>query len=336
MKVEIMDCTLRDGANIVGNGFSSELTDKVLMTLTKCKVPYIEFGNAGGIGAYEVSNFTSALKDEEYLKISEKYLCKESKLGMFLNGSRYGEKYVDLAKNYNLDFLRVGTNADDYEQALPIIEKICNSDIEAYYSSMKAYIVSPEDIVKSAKELERAGLKIFTIMDSAGTMTPEQVEEYIYQLKENTSMKIAFHGHNNLGLSVANGLAAVDAGADIIDCGIFGMARSAGNIPTEVMIANLERRGVKQNIDFYDLLKELENIIPLLENLNFKNFIKPLDLVLGLSGAHSKNTPLFEKIAKELNVDLFKLIVKVSEINKKNPSDYLIKSVAEKIRRQND
>ena len=74
MSVSLMDCTLRDGANVVGKGFSAEITDMVLDGLTACHVPIIEFGNAGGIGAYEVAGFTSAETDWTYLDIAQKYL----------------------------------------------------------------------------------------------------------------------------------------------------------------------------------------------------------------------------------------------------------------------
>ena len=45
--ITLMDCTLRDGANVVGKGFSAEITDMVLEGLTACHVPIIELGNAG-------------------------------------------------------------------------------------------------------------------------------------------------------------------------------------------------------------------------------------------------------------------------------------------------
>lgn len=47
MDVKLMDCTLRDGANVVGKGFSAQLTDLMLDGLTACRIPIIEFGNAG-------------------------------------------------------------------------------------------------------------------------------------------------------------------------------------------------------------------------------------------------------------------------------------------------
>ena len=74
-------------------------------------------------------------------------------------------------------------------------------------------------------------------MDSAGTMVPEQVDAYVRALKAAVAIPVGFHGHNNLGLSVANALAAQEAGATVFDCGLLGMARSAGNCATELAAA---------------------------------------------------------------------------------------------------
>ena len=86
--VRLMDCTLRDGANVVGKGFDAEITKIVLDILTESNVPIIEFGNAGGIGAYEVAGFTNALTDMEYLdlvtavsgKIRDRHVLKRKEI----------------------------------------------------------------------------------------------------------------------------------------------------------------------------------------------------------------------------------------------------------------
>ena len=151
MKLQLMDCTLRDGANVVGKGFSAELTDMVLDGLTASRVPIIEFGNAGGIGAYEVAGFTDALTDEEYLNISKKYLNRSSMLGMFLNAKRYREKNVDLAAENGLSFLRVGADAGDGEIAVKAIGDIKKRKMKAFYSAMKAYILTPDELADSVR-----------------------------------------------------------------------------------------------------------------------------------------------------------------------------------------
>ena len=198
--------------------------------------------------------------------------------------------------------------------------------MEAYYALMKAYVLSPEGLAEEAALLASYGLDEITIMDSAGTMVPEQVDAYVRALKAAVAIPVGFHGHNNLGLAVANARAAEGAGADIIDCGLLGMARSAGNIPTEVVAALFEQEGKDTGVDVFGLLNALEKgLIPAMEKQGYRPPIRPLDLVYGISGAHSSFGKLFKTVATDTGVDLFKLINEVSKIDRKKPSEALIR-----------
>lgn len=330
--VTLMDCTLRDGGNVLGKGFPADITDMVLDGLTACHVPIIEFGNSGGIGAYEVAGFTNALTDQKYLDIAQKYLDRGSALGMFLNAKRYREKNVGIAAANGLTFLRVGADAGDGKIALPAIAEIKKQGLKAYYSAMKAYLLPPDELAAEAKMLEDAGLDEFTIMDSAGTMLPDEVAAYTEALCATLHIPVAFHCHNNLGLSAANALAAYEHGADILDCGLMGMARSAGNLATEVCVAMMQRRGEMKDVDFFGMLNFIENRLqPAMAAHDYHNAITPTDLVLGYSGCHSSFLKTFKKVAAEQNVDLFRLIAEVSAVNQKNPSEELICEVAGKL-----
>lgn len=329
MSVKLMDCTLRDGANVVGKGFSAEITDMVLDGLTACHVPIIEFGNAGGIGAYEVAGFTDAETDQTYLDIAKKYLDRGSELGMFLNAKRYREKNVALAKENGLSFLRVGADAGDGGISLPAIRDIKNAGLKAFYSAMKAYLLTPRQLAEEAKKLEDAGLDEITIMDSAGTMLPGQVAEYTRTLTQAVSIPVAFHCHNNLGLSAANAVAAYENGAAILDCGLMGMARSAGNLATEMCVAIMQRYGQMKEIDLYGMLDFIDKRLqPAMDTHNYHNPVTPLDLVLGLSGCHSSFMKKFKAAAQEYQVNLYRLIVEVSAVDQKAPSDELITKTA--------
>ena len=162
-------------------------------------------------------------------------------------------------------------------------------------------------------------------------MTPEEVKDYVAALKKALSIPVGFHGHNNLGLAVANGLAAWRAGAASIDCGIMGMARSVGNIPTEAVIAVLQRFGEASEYDLHALLSSIDlDIMPPLKSL-FHNPIPPVELVLGKAGCHSNFLPMFRDVASERGVDLYSLIIGVSELDRKAPTRELIVSVAERM-----
>ena len=331
--VKIMDSTLRDGANVVGKGFDAEITDMVLKGLVASHVDYIEFGNAGGAGAYEVAGFTKALKDEEYFKIAQKYLHKGSMIGVFLNPKRYREAYVERAAEGGMQFLRIGLDADEITPALDPLKKIKSLGLKAFYAAMKAYLVSPEDLAEKAKKLESLGLDEFTVMDSAGCMLPEDVARLIETLKKAVSIPIAFHGHNNLGLSVANAIAAYEHGADILDGGLMGMARSAGNMPAEACVALMQKRDELKYIDTFTLLKFIhEELEPAMkEKYDYHNPISAFDLVLGMTGLHSSTRKTFEMVARDLNVNVFALMAEVAKVDIKAPKEALMREIAEKL-----
>lgn len=330
MSVKLMDCTLRDGANVVGKGFDAEITDMVLDGLTACHVPVIEFGNAGGIGAYEVAGFTAAETDEAYLELAQKYKGRGSELGMFLNAKRYREKSVDAAREAGLNFLRVGADAGDGRNGVQAIRDIRAAGLKPYYSLMKAYLLTADELVEEAAMLEEVGLAAITIMDSAGTMLPSQVAEYTRKLKDAVKIPVGFHCHNNLGLSAANAIAAYQNGIDILDCGLMGMARSAGNLATEVCVGIMQRYGEMQEIDLYGMLEMIDSrLLPAMEKHNYHDPITPLDLILGISGTHSSFVKRFKAVAEEKGVSLYRLIMEVSAINQKNPNEELMRKVAD-------
>lgn len=330
--VKLMDCTLRDGANVVGKGFPKDLTSMILEGLISAGVPIIELGNAGGIGAYEVAGFTQAETDDTYLTLIKPYLGK-AKLGMFLNAKRYREKNMDIAKEGGLNFLRCGADAGDCRVAFEPVRAIKERGMEAFYSAMKAYLLTPEELAEEAKQLEAIGLDEFTVMDSAGTMIPSEVSRYVEALVKAVKIPVAFHGHNNLALSAANAVAAYESGASILDCGLMGMARSAGNMPTEVCAAVMQKRGEMQDVDLYALLECIDKTAPVMkERYDYHNPIPPYDLILGVSGAHSSFGKLFRQAAAEAGVSLYKLIVEVSKENRKNPDENLIRAVANRIK----
>lgn len=325
--MRIMDCTLRDGANVLGNGFPADLTAMMLEGLTANGISVIEFGNAKGLGAEDLG-FAGPVKDEEYFKLAEPYLDK-TEIGMFLNAKRYRKENVEKAAKAGLSFLRVGADAGDGRLYHEVIQTVKACGLKCRYALMKAYLLSPEELALEALELERHGVDEVTIMDSAGCMLPEQVREYVAALKEKLRIPVGFHCHNNLGMSAANALAAMESGVDLLDCGLLGMARSAGNLATEVACALAKKQGEAKEVDFFGLLNFLEStLIPAMETHGYQTAITPLELILGYSGCHSAFLKTFKKIAKEAGVDVKRLIAEVSETDKKSPSEELITETA--------
>ena len=282
--MNLFDNTLRDGGNVVGHGFSAELTVSIVKGLLDAGIQDIELGNCKGIGAYEKLQATKALSDREYLKILEPYVS-QGRLGMFLMAKLADETLTRTAKDGGLTFLRVGANAGDGAGSVQAVELVKKAGLICRYSLMKAYVSTPEELAREAKMLQNAGVDMITIMDSAGTMFPQEAVSYVKALKAAVTIPVGFHGHSNLGLSQANALAAVAAGADEIDCGLLGMARSAGNCATELAAATLKKEGYLQDVDLYGLLDYLDQeLIPAMKPYGYHVAVTPTDLIIWVKG----------------------------------------------------
>ena len=78
------------------------------------------------------------------------------------------------------------------------------------------------------------------VADSMGAATPELVAWLVRRARELTGLAVGVHCHNDFGLAVANTLAGVNAGAEIVDVAMNGLGDRAGNAPLEEVVAALE------------------------------------------------------------------------------------------------
>lgn len=324
--MRLLDCTLRDGANVVGLGFDRELTVSMIEALLKCGITEIEFGHAHGIGCDDEPG--TPLTDREYLELYQPYKGK-GQFGMFLQSKAATEEIVNLAAQGELNFLRVGNLAGNGAQSEHAIGLVKGAGLKCRYSIMRVYLLTPKEAAREAALLEKLGVDEITLMDSAGTMLPQEVAAYIKAAKEWVSIPVGFHGHNNLGMAAANALAAMEAGADSLDCGLMGMARSAGNCSTELLAALLQRLGGCQELDFYGLLDYIDQKLePRMKEYGFLNPLSPKNLIYGLSGCHSNVAPKLEKAAQKYGLPIYPFLMEVSARDRKSPSDELLKKVA--------
>ena len=314
--VRLFDNTLRDGGNVVGHGFPISLTQSIIGALLEAGIPDIECGNCKGLGAYAKADAKQAPSDEEYFEAVQPYLSR-GRIGMFMLAKLADKELVRGAADAGLYFLRVGADAGDGAGSVKAVATVKEAGLTCRYSLMKGYVLPAAELAKEAKLLQDAGVDRITIMDSAGTMFPDQTTEYVKALKDSVTIPVGFHGHSNLGLSQANALAAVAAGADEIDCGLLGM----------------KREGYLPEVDLFGLLHYLEDdLIPTMEPYHYHVAIAPVELMLGLSGCHSSFLPMFRKVAQEEGVSLLKLIAEASTIDRKAPSESLLRDVAKKLK----
>jgi len=117
--------------------------------------------------------------------------------------------------------------------------------------------VDPAVVVELARKLEAEEL---VLADTIGIATPSAVRSLVEQVSA-LGKPVGFHGHNTRNTGYANALAALEAGATVLDASIGGLGgcpyapRATGNIATEDLVYLLEGEGVETGIDLDALIE---------------------------------------------------------------------------------
>jgi 4-hydroxy 2-oxovalerate aldolase len=145
------------------------------------------------------------------------------------------------------------------------------------------------------------GAEAVILMDSAGHALPTDATRMVGHLKANLTISVGYHAHNNLGMGIANSLAALEAGAAILDGCARGFGAGAGNAQLEVLVAVLQRMGVETGIDLYKMLDAAD----LAEKSVMKEVpvVRSTSVVSGMAGVFSGFLKPVTRVAKEMSVD---------------------------------
>jgi 4-hydroxy 2-oxovalerate aldolase len=317
----ILDCTLRDGSYVIDFGFTRSQTEKFVARLARLGFPYIEVGHGIGLGASRKGMGVAAATDEEYMLAARTFPCN---WGMFAIPGIATLEDVDLAADNGMGFIRIGCEVSDVEQAKPFIERARRQGIYVFSNLMKSYASPPAGFAKQAAKCVEYGAECVYIVDSAGGMTPPEIGEYAQRLVDaQPGVRLGFHGHNNLGLGVANATYCARIGFAVIDVSLQGLGRSGGNVPTEQFLSAMIRDGFDVPYDVIDVMQAGDDLV--------RQYVQPissLDVTAGLAQFHSSYMPRVLAVAKERRVDPRRLILAVCERDKLNAPMALIEECA--------
>lgn len=322
---KLLDCTLRDGSYVLDFQFTEGDTRAIAEALDSTGFRYIEVGHGLGLGATERTNHVAAASDTEYMQAASQAV-QIGKWGMFCIPGIAELDHLRIAVDYGMDFVRIGTDVDKIDQSQPFIELARKLGIQVFSNFMKSYVLDPEAFAKLAARAIGFGSELVYLVDSAGGMLPNEVQAFIEAVQaEDSSIALGFHGHNNLGLAVANSLICVDKGVELIDASLQGFGRSAGNTPTEQLLSAASRAGFAIEVDPISSMELGETFIrPFIEQRGLSS----LDIVSGFALFHSSYMPTVLNCAKRNRVDPRKLIVEICKIDKVNLDKQVVEELA--------
>jgi 2-isopropylmalate synthase len=264
-KVLIFDTTLRDGGQCRGKPLTPEEKLKVAHQLARLGVDVIEAGFpaassddfesleliAGEIKGCSIAGLARA-KEEDIKKVARALEKAESpRIHIFVSTSKVKAKAASAAQREEV----IRTAVTAIGQAKKYFE-----DIE--FSPHNATRLDEAFLAEISQAALDTGATTLNISDTVGYAIPEQFGGLIRSLRTRVSnidqAVLSVHCHNDLGMAVANSLAAIQAGVRQVECTVNGIGERAGNAAMEEIVMALRTRrdvfGVDCGIDSREIM----------------------------------------------------------------------------------
>mgnify|MGYP000966415104 CR=1 FL=1 len=330
-RIRIIDTTLRDGSHAISHAYTPQMVAGVAEALDKAGCGTIEISHGDGIGGssyqYGFSKF-----DELELIAEAKRNIVNAKIAVLLLPGIGTVKRLEKAYEAGATTVRVATHVTEADTAHQHILYAKKIGMEAIGFLMMTHMAEPEKILEQAKLMESYGADCLYCADSAGAMLPDDVKRRIGLLKQNLSIPVGFHAHNNLGLAIGNSLAAVEAGADCLDSTLMGIGASAGNAQHEVLAAVMQKAGIETGEDLNLLMDAAEDIVA--NYLNRPIIIDKYALTIGYAGVYGSFFLHAKRAAEKFGLDARDILVELGRMKTVGGQEDMIVDVAYRMQKQ--
>lgn len=260
-KIELLDCTLRDGAYIVEGNFGAPAIKGIIRKSQEANINIIECG---------------WLKDKKYVEGTTyyhvpgdltQYLGKKSNnciLAVMIDWDRYDLNALPLYDGESIDAIRVVFPHDHFAEGIDIGKKILKKGYKVFFQAANTLAYSSEELIELARLINETDSEALSIVDTFGAMYDEDLERIAKTLDKylNKDIKLGFHSHNNQQLSFALSISFINMFEKterdvIVDASLCGMGRGAGNTTTELMVNYLnKKKGRNYNLNI--ILDEID------------------------------------------------------------------------------
>lgn len=268
MKINILDCTLRDGGYINNWEFSKQDITTIISSLESANIEIIECGylNDKIKKASNSTLFSNIKHIEPYIKNIN---CKTV---VMINLGDFDILNLIKQKDSNISGIRLAFHKKDTKVAFNSAKKIIELGYELYLQPMITKNYTEVEFTSLVKQANKLNIYSFYIVDSFGSMTQNEFNRYVSLADKelNSNILLGYHSHNNMQLAFGNAvnMCHLNIKRDIIiDSSIYGIGRGAGNLNSELITDYLNKIFNKG----YNTLPLLEVIDNLLESLMQSN-----------------------------------------------------------------
>lgn len=308
--IKVVDATLRDGGLVNDFRFSDSFVKDLYNANLRSGVDYMEFGYRADKEMFNVDDFGPCkFCDDEYLYSIVGENNTDLKIAIMADVGRcnYKQDIHDRSESL-VDLIRVATYLHQIPTAVDMIEDAKNKGYEVSCNIMAISTARESDISAALDILGRSSVDVFYIVDSFGSLYPEQIARMadLYgEFAAKYNKKLGIHAHDNQHLAFANTIEAVGDGVDWLDATYSAMGRGAGNCAMELLLGFL--KNPKYNI--YPVLQFIEKHMNKLKEGGAVWGYDLQYLMTGLLNQHPRTAIQFTKDGRNDYSEFYKEII---------------------------
>ena len=286
LDIRITDTCLRDGSHAKRHQFTEEHVRSMVAALDAAGMPVIEVTHGDGLGGSSF-NYGFSHTNERVLMKAAVETAKQAKIAALMLPGLGTKDDIKAAADVGVSVMRIATHCTEADISIQHFGMARELGLETVGFLMMGHSQQPEVLASQARIMADAGCQCVYVVDSAGAMILEDVTVRVQALiaELGSDATVGFHAHENLGLSVANSIMAVRAGAVQIDGSTRAFGAGAGNTPLEVFAAVAERQGIRTGLHVLELVDVAEDVVrPVMDGECVKD---RLAIIMGYAGVYS-------------------------------------------------
>ena len=245
-KIQLLDCTLRDGAYIVDSQFGDNAIRGIITKLQDVGAEVIECGWLKDSPHKPGSSFFH-VPDDVIPYLTDR---KDNTIySVMIDWDRYDLDNLPLYDGRSINAVRVVFPHGKHSEGMEVGRQIKEKGYKVLFQSANTLAYSDEDLIAMAQEANKLMPVALSVVDTFGAMFEEDLERIVKVLDEylDPRIKIGFHSHNNQQLAFALTIHFIKYFQNkpreiMVDSTLCGMGRGAGNATTELVVSYLNRK----------------------------------------------------------------------------------------------